>query len=140
MDLEAAREFMREHHRAVLATRRSEGIQQSPVLVNVDGEGRTITSSRDPPKGALVLCIDEKTQIQALDRTQATLPIKPGKAERMTHDYKAQRHHQPLRRSGDRDRRSHRGLLPKTPPPGVPGVPEHPRARLPPPSAARRAG
>ncbi len=42
----------------------------------------------DPPKGALVLCIDEKTQIQALDRTQPTLPLKPGKAERMTHDYK----------------------------------------------------
>lgn len=42
----------------------------------------------DPPKGALVLCVDEKTQIQALDRTQPTLPIKPGKAQRMTHDYK----------------------------------------------------
>ncbi len=42
----------------------------------------------DPPEGALVLCIDEKTQIQALDRTQPTLPIKPGKAARMTHDYK----------------------------------------------------
>ncbi len=42
----------------------------------------------DPPKGALVLCVDEKTQIQALDRTQPSLPIKPGKAARMTHDYK----------------------------------------------------
>jgi transposase len=42
----------------------------------------------DPPKGALVLCVDEKTQIQALDRTQPTLPIRPGKAARMTHDYK----------------------------------------------------
>ena len=42
----------------------------------------------DPPEGALVLCVDEKTQIQALDRTQPTLPIKPGKAQRMTHDYK----------------------------------------------------
>ncbi len=41
-----------------------------------------------PPKGALVLCVDEKTQIQALDRTQPSLPIKPGKAARMTHDYK----------------------------------------------------
>src|SRR3954454_125051 len=41
-----------------------------------------------PPKGALVLCVDEKTQIQALDRTQATLPMKAGKAARMTHDYK----------------------------------------------------
>ena len=42
----------------------------------------------DPPKGALVLCVDEKTQIQALDRTQPTLPIKVGKAKRMTHDDK----------------------------------------------------
>jgi hypothetical protein len=42
----------------------------------------------DPPKGALVLCVDEKTQIQGLDRTQPSLPMKPGKARRMTHDYK----------------------------------------------------
>jgi transposase len=41
-----------------------------------------------PPKGALVLCVDEKTQIQALDRTQPSLPIKPGRSQRMTHDYK----------------------------------------------------
>ena len=47
MDLEAAREFMRENHRAVLATRPSRGIQQSPVLVNVDGDGRAIISSRE---------------------------------------------------------------------------------------------
>ncbi len=42
----------------------------------------------DPRKGALVLCVDEKTQIQALDRTERTLPMKLGKAQRMTHDYK----------------------------------------------------
>lgn len=42
----------------------------------------------NPPEGAIVLSVDEKTQIQALDRTQPTLPIKPGKAARMTHDYK----------------------------------------------------
>lgn len=41
-----------------------------------------------PPQGALVLCVDEKTQIQALDRTQPTLPMKPGKAARWTHDYR----------------------------------------------------
>src|SRR3954466_13537321 len=41
-----------------------------------------------PPKGALGLCVDEKTQIQALDPTQPTPPINPGKAARMTHDYK----------------------------------------------------
>ena len=42
----------------------------------------------DPPKHALVLSIDEKSQIQALDRTQPGLPLKPGKAGTMTHDYK----------------------------------------------------
>jgi PPOX class probable F420-dependent enzyme len=47
MDLDDARAFMRENHRAVLATRRGDGIQQSPVLVAVDGEGRTIVSSRE---------------------------------------------------------------------------------------------
>ena len=48
MDLDAARDFIREHHRAVLANHTaSEGVQQSPVLVNVDGEGRAIISSRE---------------------------------------------------------------------------------------------
>jgi len=42
----------------------------------------------DPPERALVLCADEKSHIQALDRTQPTLPMRPGQAERRTHDYK----------------------------------------------------
>ena len=42
----------------------------------------------DPPKHAVVLSVDEKSQIQALDRTQPGLPLKPGKAGTMTHDYK----------------------------------------------------
>src|ERR671910_1977659 len=41
----------------------------------------------DPPAHSLVLSIDEKSQIQALDRTQPGLPLKPGKAGTMTHDY-----------------------------------------------------
>ena len=41
----------------------------------------------DPPDGALVVCVDEKTQIQALDRTQPLLPLRPGLPERRTHDY-----------------------------------------------------
>ena len=41
----------------------------------------------DPPDRALVLCVDEKSQIQALDRTQPLLPMRPGQAERRTHDY-----------------------------------------------------
>jgi transposase len=42
----------------------------------------------NPPDRALVLCVDEKSQIQALDRTQPGLPLKPGRAATMTHDYK----------------------------------------------------
>ena len=41
----------------------------------------------DPPVKAMVLCVDEKSQIQALDRTQPILPLAPGVAERRTHDY-----------------------------------------------------
>jgi transposase len=40
-----------------------------------------------PPEKALVLCVDEKSQIQALDRSQPVLPMRPGQAERRTHDY-----------------------------------------------------
>ena len=42
----------------------------------------------DPPEKALVLSVDEKSQIQALDRTQPGLPLKKGRAGTMTHDYK----------------------------------------------------
>ncbi|TFG51028.1 MAG: IS630 family transposase, partial [Gemmatimonadales bacterium] len=42
----------------------------------------------NPPEKALVLCVDEKSQIQALDRTQPGLPIKKGRCGTMTHDYK----------------------------------------------------
>src|SRR6476620_10251553 len=42
----------------------------------------------DPPKGAVVVCVDEKSQIQAVDRTQPVLPMRPGRPEQQTHDYK----------------------------------------------------
>ena len=42
----------------------------------------------NPPEHALVLCVDEKSQIQALDRTQPGLPLKKGRCGTMTHDYK----------------------------------------------------
>ena len=41
----------------------------------------------DPPEKALVICVDEKSQIQALDRTQPLLPMRPGQIKRRTHDY-----------------------------------------------------
>jgi len=44
----------------------------------------------NPPEHAVVFCVDEKSQIQALDRTQPLLPMRPGQVERGTHDYKRQ--------------------------------------------------
>jgi transposase len=41
-----------------------------------------------PPEHAMVLCVDEKSQVQALDRTQPGLPLKKGRAQTLTHDYK----------------------------------------------------
>lgn len=64
MDLDEARAFLREHHRGVLATRRADdGIQQSPVLVNVDAEGRAIISSREPAYKVRNLRRDPRTQV-----------------------------------------------------------------------------
>src|SRR5271166_5729040 len=42
----------------------------------------------NPPQNAVVLSVDEKTSIQALDRTQPRLPVKPHKIERLSHEYK----------------------------------------------------
>jgi PPOX class probable F420-dependent enzyme len=47
MDLDRVRDFVRDHHRAVLATRSGSGVHQSPVLVGVDDEGRLTVSSRE---------------------------------------------------------------------------------------------
>ena len=56
----------------------------------------------DPPERAVVLCVDEKSQIQALERSQRSLPLKPGRAGTMTHDYKHKRHHHFVRGVGHR--------------------------------------
>jgi transposase len=53
-------------------------------LIDVVGLGLYL----DPPEHALALCVEEKSQIQALDRTQKSLPIYPGRCATMTHDYK----------------------------------------------------
>jgi PPOX class probable F420-dependent enzyme len=63
VDLDEARAFLQKHHRGVLATRRADGrIQQSPVLVNVDGEGRAIISSRETAYKVRNLCRDPWAQ------------------------------------------------------------------------------
>ena len=72
----------------------------------------------NPPDAAVVLCVDEKTQIQALDRTAPTRPMLPGVPRRQTHGY-ASRGHQSLRgaryRLGPRDRRPDPATRPRVP-------------------------
>ena len=62
------------------------------------------------PENAIVLCIDEKSQVQALDRTQKTLPMQPGHAEQRTHDYVRHGTTTLFAALGDRHRDGHRAL------------------------------
>ena len=89
-----------------------------------------------PPEHALVLCVDEKSQIQALDRTQPLLPMRPGQPERRSHDYT--RHGTlPLFAALDVATGKVIGrVLPAPPFPGVPEVPARRRRRA---SRSRRA-
>jgi transposase len=61
-------------------------LSQDPLFVEKvrDGVGLYV----NPPDKALVLCVDEKAQFQALDRTRPLLPMRPGQVERRTHDYR----------------------------------------------------
>src|SRR3954469_13908341 len=83
-------------------TRRSPG-RGAPTGSNPGGKGRSNFSTDpeleakvrdvvglylDRPQNAIVLCVDEKSQIQALNRMQPTLPVRPGLPEKATHDYK----------------------------------------------------
>jgi transposase len=71
-----------------LAPHRSETFKLSRDPLFIDKVRDIVGLYLDPPDKALVLCVDEKSQIQALDRSQPILPMRPGQAERRTHDYK----------------------------------------------------
>ena len=73
-----------------LQPHRSETFKLSKDPLLVDKVRDIVGLYMSPPTNALVLCVDEKSQIQALDRTQPLLPMRPGQVERRTHDY--QRH------------------------------------------------
>ena len=70
-----------------LQPHRSERFKLSGDPYFVDKVRDIIGLYLSPPDRALVLCVDEKSQIQALDRTQPVLPMLPGMPERRTHDY-----------------------------------------------------
>jgi transposase len=73
-----------------LQPHRSESFKWSPDPWLIEKVRDIVGLDMNPPDHALVLCVDEKSQIQALDRTQPLLPMRPGQLERRTHDY--QRH------------------------------------------------
>jgi transposase len=70
-----------------LQPHRTETFKLSPDPLFIDKVRDIVGLYMDPPDRALVLCVDEKSQIQALDRTQPLLPMRPGQVERRTHDY-----------------------------------------------------
>jgi len=70
-----------------LQPHRSESFKLSPDPLLVPKVRDIVGLYMNPPEHAVVLCVDEKSQIQALDRTAPLLPMRPGQAERRTHDY-----------------------------------------------------
>src|ERR1700682_258034 len=70
-----------------LAPHRAETFKLSRDPLFIDKVRDIVGLYLDPPDRALVLCVDEKSQIQALDRTAPLLPMRPGQIERRTHDY-----------------------------------------------------
>jgi transposase len=75
-------------HAFGLQPHRADTFQLSPDPLLIEKVRDIVGLYRNPPEHALVLCVDEKSQIQALDRTQPLLPMQPGQWERGTHDYK----------------------------------------------------
>ena len=71
-----------------LQPHRSETFKLSPEPLLIEKVRDIVGLYMNPPDHAVVLCVDEKAQIQALDRTQPILPMRPGQIERRTHDYK----------------------------------------------------
>jgi transposase len=74
-------------HAFGLQPHRSETFKLSTDPFFIDKVRDVVGLYLDPPERAIVLSVDEKSQVQALDRTQPLLPLGPGQAERHTHDY-----------------------------------------------------
>ena len=84
-----------------------------------------------PPDKAVVVSIDEKSQVQALDRTAPILPLRPGLPAEADPRLRPARHHHAVRRVGGRHRKGHRRLPPPAHPRRVPGLPQAGRQGLP---------
>src|SRR5438876_6511354 len=71
-----------------LQPHRTDIFNLSPDPLLIEQVRHIVGLHMNPPDHALVFCVDEKSQIQALDRTQPLLPLRPGQLERRTHDHK----------------------------------------------------
>src|SRR5258708_18101707 len=71
-----------------LKPHRVEDFKLSPDPLFIDKVRDVVGLYLNPPDAAVVLCVDEKTQVQALDRSAPILPMLPGTPARQTHDYK----------------------------------------------------
>jgi hypothetical protein len=91
----------------------------------------------NPPQNAVVVCVDEKSQGQALERTQPILPMRPGIPERQTHDYARHGVTSLFAALNTATGQVTDACYPPPPAPGVPAVPEEGRRRLPRYRAAR---
>jgi transposase len=74
-------------HAFGLQPHRTETFKLSPDPLLIEKVRDVVGLYMNPPEHAVVLCVDEKAQIQALDRTQPLLPMRSGQVERRTHDY-----------------------------------------------------
>src|ERR1700691_619648 len=122
-------------HAFGLQPHRTDTFKLSPDPLLIEKVRDIVGVYMNPPDHAIVFCVDEKSQIQALDRTQPLLPMQPGQLERGTHDYK---------RNGTTslfaalDLKTNRVIGPTASSPSLGGVPQVPRYhRI---AGARRAG
>ena len=99
------------HRLLSLKTHRSENLKLSQDPLSIEKVRDIVGLYLHAPEGAAVLCVDEKSQIQALDRTQPLLPMRPDSAQKQTHDH---RRHLAVRCLERCHRGGHRPLLPQT--------------------------
>src|SRR5271166_3603757 len=107
-----------------LQPHRSESFRLSRDPLFIDKVRDIVGLYLDPPDRALVLCVDEKSQIQALERTAPLLPMRPGQAVRRAHDYLRHGTTTLFAALDGEDRQGHR---PHPAPPPLGGVPQLPR-------------
>ena len=129
VDVQYVWRFLRAHN-IDLAARKSWCESNDPAFVAKAAD--VVGLYVDPPAKAIVLCVDEKPSIQALERAQGYLKLPNGRAlTGQSHDYRRHGHHDLVRRARGRHRPGHRGALQAAPPGRVPRLHEQRRRRLP---------